>query len=85
MNPDLDSVQLIRCAYIGNWNSYWNIVDDYLEDNDENENDELTAAQQLVLALVTHTRWLLLGLDEDPQAWLDYHHAAALRTADGQQ
>jgi len=71
MTPSSDAIRLARCAYIGNWKSYWSILEDYLSDQQYDDADT-EPLPRLILALADEIN-SMLRVDElpDPQEWFD--------------
>lgn len=72
MTPATDAIQLARCIYLGNYESFWSIVNDYLNDDDRNAPVDDVPILQLVIELADEIN-SILRVDElpAPQEWFD--------------
>ncbi|HCS59059.1 MAG TPA: hypothetical protein DIW80_19445 [Gordonia polyisoprenivorans] len=80
LDPGIDAVQLARCLYIGNWESFWAIMSDYFPDLDQLEDDPIGTHPQatLVFHLALLIKYAVFSQDYDSaDDYFDTNYQAA--------
>lgn len=79
-HPGSDAVQLARSLYIGNFESYWAILGDYMDTEEDSVTEKPSAAVQLVFELCLLIKTLHNGPEYNwPREWFDACYQNAQR------
>lgn len=79
-NPASDAVQLSRSLYIGNFDSYWAILGDYMNTDEDPTIEKPSPAVQLVFELCLLIKTLHNGPEYNwPREWFDECYRNAQR------